>query len=141
MTIVDDDVYEFTESILAQLSLLRPVERVSIDPPSTQVQIIDNDGKLRPILIVLVAHFPLFCAVVVFGFRPDSYTVAESAGTVNIGIEFLVGSFGTALISIQLSLSTVDGTAEGNIEEPMVDTWLSTSIWGVGTVRLVEGHL
>ena len=45
MTIVDDDVYEFTESILAQLSLLNPVERVSIDPPSAQVQIVDDDGK------------------------------------------------------------------------------------------------
>lgn len=45
MTIVDDDIYEFNESILAQLSLLRPVERVSINPPSTEIQIVDDDGK------------------------------------------------------------------------------------------------
>lgn len=73
---------------------------------------------------MLVAHFSLFCAVVVFGFNPDSYTVDESAGTVNIGVEFLMGSFGTALISVQLTLSTLDGTANGNTEEPMVDTCL-----------------
>ena len=85
---------------------------------------------------MLVAHFPLFCAVVVLGFSPDSYTVAESAGAVNIGVAFLVGSFGTALISVQLSLSTVDGTANGNTDEAMVDTWLGvkgTSLLGMGT--------
>ena len=48
-----------------------------------------------------------------FGFNPDNYSEPESAGTVDIGVSFLMGSFGTAPISVQLLLETSDGTAQG----------------------------
>lgn len=58
--------------------------------------------------------------MVVFGFSPDIYTVAESVEAVNIGVEFLQGSLGDASIIVQLSLATVDGTAQGNSQETMI---------------------
>lgn len=47
LTIVNDDFYEITESVLARLSLLMSIDRVFINPASAQVQIVDDDGKLR----------------------------------------------------------------------------------------------
>lgn len=52
-------------------------------------------------------------AVVRFGFNPVSYSEAESVGSVNLGVAFLEGSFGNAPISVQLSLNTASGTAQG----------------------------
>lgn len=45
VTIVNDDVYEFNENFFAQLNFIRPAARVSIDPASAQVQIVDEDGE------------------------------------------------------------------------------------------------
>ena len=56
---------------------------------------------------------PSHPAVVRFGFNPDSYSEAESAGSVNLGVSFLEGNFGSAPISVQLSLNTASGTAQG----------------------------
>lgn len=42
---MDDDIYEFSENLFAQLSFVTAAERVSIDPENAQVEIEDEDGK------------------------------------------------------------------------------------------------
>ena len=54
--------------------------------------------------------------MVVFGFSPDSYSVLESAGSVDLGVLFVSGSFGAASISVQLPFMTSSGTAQGGHE-------------------------
>lgn len=49
----------------------------------------------------------------VIGFRPDVYTVSESDGQVSLSVTRISGSFGSEPISVELELSTVDGTAQG----------------------------
>ena len=48
-----------------------------------------------------------------FGFNTDNYSEPESSETVDIGVSFLMGNLGTAPISVQLSVETIDGTAQG----------------------------
>jgi hypothetical protein len=44
---MNDDVYEFIENFTAQLNLAEAADRVTIDPDSAQVQILDDDSKLQ----------------------------------------------------------------------------------------------
>ena len=44
--LVNDDVYEFIENFNAQLTFVESADRVTIDPGSAQVQILDDDSKI-----------------------------------------------------------------------------------------------
>ena len=57
VSLVDDDIYEFTENFFAQLSFVgtpAEPERVSIDPDMALVEVEDDDGKLYNYLFVMV---------------------------------------------------------------------------------------
>ena len=52
--LVNDDIYEFIENFNAQLSFVEAAERVTIDPDSAQVEVLDDDGKICwPCLVCL----------------------------------------------------------------------------------------
>ena len=42
--LVNDDTFEFIENFNAQLSFIETAERVTIDPDSAQVEVLDDDG-------------------------------------------------------------------------------------------------
>ena len=44
--LVNDDVYELIENFNAQLTFVEVADRVTIDPGSAQVQILDDDSKI-----------------------------------------------------------------------------------------------
>ena len=48
--LVNDDIYEFIENFTAQLSFVEATERVTIDPDSAQVEVLDDDGKISSVL-------------------------------------------------------------------------------------------
>ena len=52
----NDNVYEFIENFNAQLTFVESADRVSIDPGSAQVQILDDDSK-----ILVIITTPVFC--------------------------------------------------------------------------------
>ena len=43
---MNDNVFEFIENFTAQLSFVETAERVTIDPGSAQVEVLDDDGKV-----------------------------------------------------------------------------------------------
>lgn len=45
VSLENDDIYEFIENFNAQLSFVEAAERVTIDPESAQVEILDDDGN------------------------------------------------------------------------------------------------
>ena len=65
-------------------------------------------------------HFSSLCIsslpVVEVGFSPDEYSILESEGSVDLGVSVIMGSFGTAPISVRLMFETTSGTAEGEWE-------------------------
>ena len=61
VSLVDDNVYEFIENFTARLTFVEAADRVTIDPGSAQVQILDDDGKL---LIIITYFWCLFIVTV-----------------------------------------------------------------------------
>lgn len=53
--LVNNNVYEFIENFNAQLSFVEAAERVTIDPGTAQVEVLDDDGNLANLIYFMCA--------------------------------------------------------------------------------------
>ena len=107
MNLLSDDILEETEQL--RLSLVQTEERMSFDPQTTIVNILDGGGlyiyNSAPIIVSV-----LLCEGQVIGLEDVSYTVSEDMLTQEVCAIIREGSIGRDVI---VTLSTQPRSANG----------------------------
>ena len=132
LTIVNDDVLEMVESFTVSLGNLNPnnsiqtedrfahsTSRISIDPATAVIHIIDNDGgDCTPVNANYLGSYFCTFAEVTIGLEKTAFTVPEDVGTVEVCVNLSCSSEKPSCpvsFPFGVNLSTMDGTAGTHI--------------------------
>ena len=113
--LIDDGVFELSETLTASLSFLNEAPpRVTISPSSAEVRIEDDDGLYAHKVLTCCVIYPFVNSVLVFGFDPDAYEFGEDSGTnaLSVSLSGNPGEF-TAVLTAGADGDSAIDTATG----------------------------
>ena len=126
VSIVNDPLLEIDEVFTVSLSLEDKTDLglVQLNPTSTSITIIDDDGIMNIVINCMITVIPISIpSDAVIGFVPPAYSVAEGTDLfANLTVQLISGQLGHDVI---VNLTTQSGSAIGII----IISSIETSAW------------